>query len=348
MKTIDFNYFPDNDVVDAFYKCRKHLAEHKNVMISYSGGADSDIVLDFIVRTMEDKSWADLLKNTKINYVFYDTGIEYDATKRHIDEVEKKYDIKIERVKADMPVPLGCKTYGLPFLSKFASEMIERLQKHNFDFKNDGNKSFEELSEKYTGLGGALTWWCNKYPNREGRCSHFNINAFKYLKEFMIENPPDFKISNKCCKGAKKDPSKKYQKANNIDLKILGLRHAEGGIRATNIKSCFTDNGAGEMDEYRPIWHFTDQTKEKYKKICEVKYSDCYEKYGFTRTGCAGCPFNSKFNDEIEELKQHEPKLYIAINSIFGKSYEYTRKYKDFKEQMKREKRELKGQTCMF
>lgn len=337
--------FPNNDVIDAYYKCRTYLSNHKNIMVSYSGGADSDIVIDFVIKTLEDKHYKDLLKNKNIRFVFYDTGIEYDATKRHIDEVEKKYGIEIERIKAEIPVPLGCKEYGLPFLSKFASEMIERLQKHNFDFKNDGWKSFEELKEKYPKAVCALAWWCNTYPARAGKVSTFNINAFKYLKDFMIENPPDFKISNKCCKGAKKDPSKEYQKKNKIDLKILGLRKAEGGIRTAAIKSCFREGGKYKVDEYFPIWWFTDDTKEQYKSLCGIKYSDCYEKYGFKRTGCAGCPFSSKFDEELEEIKQHEPKLYIAINNIFGKSYEYTRKYKKYKEEMKDKFRKTKKKT---
>ena len=347
--------FPDNEVLETYYKCRHYLQMHDNIMISYSGGSDSDIILDIVMRVInEDK---ELFKNKKVQVVFYDTGIEYDATKKHLDDVEKKYGIKIERIRADKPVPLGCKEYGLPFLSKLASELIERLQKHNFDFKNDGNKSYEELKEKYKGIDSALGWWCNEYPNRKGRVSHFNINAFKYLKEFMIENPPDFKISNKCCKGAKKDPSKKYQEENKIDLKILGLRSAEGGVRTTAIKSCFTDNGLdmNKPSEYRPIWRFDNNTKQKYKEICDVKYSDCYEKYGFTRTGCCACPFGSKFDDELNEIQKHEPKLYNAVNNIFGKSYEYTRKYKKFKEELKEKNRKtkrpikpLKGQINMF
>lgn len=342
---VELEYFPNNDVIDAFYKCRRHLADHNNIMISYSGGADSDIILDFVVRTLQDKRYHEFLKDKNVKFVFYDTGIEYDATKRHIDEIEKKYGITIERIKADKPVPLGCKEYGLPFLSKFASDMIERLQDRNFDFQNDGLLTYEELKEKYKDVDSALGWWCNKYPARQGRVSHFNINAFKYLKEFMILNPPDFKISNKCCKGAKKDPSKKFQKENKIDLKILGLRKAEGGIRTTAIKSCFKEGDKYKIDEYFPIWWFDNNTKEQYKNTYGIKYSDCYEKYGFTRTGCAGCPFGSKFDEELVEIKKHEPNLYIAINNIFGKSYEYTRKYKQFKEEMKQENRRLKEEA---
>ena len=49
------------------------------------------------------------------------------------------------------------------------------------------------------------------------------------------------------------------------------------------------------------------------------------------RTGCVGCPFNSRFEDDLAIVREHEPALYKAAINIFGKSYEYTRKYREFK-----------------
>jgi len=57
--------------------------------------------------------------------------------------------------------------------------------------------------------------------------------------------------------------------------------------------------------------------------------------YGFKRTGCAGCPFNSKFDKDLEVLRKHEPKLAKAAENIFGDSYEYSRGYKKFRFDMK-------------
>lgn len=122
-------------------------------------------MLDLLLKTCDNKN--------KLHFVFFDTGIEYAATKEHLEYLENKYNIKIERQRAKVPVPLGCKTYGQPFLSKFVSQMIERLQKKNFDFANDGNKSFDELMEKYPNEKGALTWWCNEYKeHRETAQTH--------------------------------------------------------------------------------------------------------------------------------------------------------------------------------
>lgn len=351
-KTNSLEYFPNNDVIEAFYKFRNHILDHDNILISYSGGSDSDIMLDMFIRTLE--TIEDKVQGKTFHIVFFDTGIEYDATKKHIKEVEDRYNIQIKVVKAKKPIPLACIEDGVPFLSKFVSEMIARLQRHSFDFKNDGNKSFEELTQKYKGIDSAFTWWCNKYPSKKGRVSHFNINAVKYLKEFMIENPPDFKISNKCCKFAKKDPSKQYCEENNIDMKCLGLRKQEGGIRTTTIKHCFIEN-KDKADEFLPVWWFTNATKQQYKEYFGIKYSDCYEKYGFSRTGCAGCPYNSHFIEEIKEIESYEPNLFKAINNIFGKSYEYTIKYRQFRDELKEKNRKTKktkgvlsGQINMF
>jgi hypothetical protein len=61
-------------------------------------------------------------------------------------------------------------------------------------------------------------------------------------------------------------------------------------------------------------------------------YSDCYEIYGLTRTGCVGCPFGSKFERELEIVSNYEPELSKAVNHIFGNSYRYCRRFKQFKE----------------
>ena len=99
----------------------------KNVCCSVSGGADSDILIDLCERA----------ESHFVSYVFFDTGIEYQATKEHLAELEAKYDVKIHKEKAKVPVPLGNKRYGVPFLSKYVSEMISRLQRHNFQWEDD-------------------------------------------------------------------------------------------------------------------------------------------------------------------------------------------------------------------
>lgn len=266
-------------------------------------------------------------KDSKIDYVWFDTGLEYNATKEHLKYLEQKYEITINKYKAIKPIPTTCKEYGQPFISKFVSECIQRLQNHGFKWEDE---SFDVLYEKYPKCKSALQWWCNDY----GTGSRFNIERNKFLKEFMVQNPPTFKISNKCCKFAKKDVIHKCIKDNNYELNIYGVRKSEGGARSGAYKSCFSDMDAG-CDEYRPLFWYKDEDKEEYEIAYNISHSRCYTEYGLKRTGCCGCPFGRNFEFELQIIKQFEPKLYVAVNNIFKESYEYTRKYKNFVNEMK-------------
>lgn len=305
---------------------------YHNIVVSISGGSDSDIMVDMFTKFDPDK---------KVKFVWFDTGIEYQATKDHLKYLEDKYGIEIHREKAIKPIPTSVKEYGIPFLSKFISEFIGSLQAHNFDFKNDGNKSYEELIVKYPKIKSRIAWWCNcNGKNKDGiPDNRFNIKGKRYLKEFMIQNPPDFKISKKCCKYAKKDVAKKFNKENQTDLNVIGVRKAEGGIRSSAYKNCFT-RCDDTYDEYRPLFFFTDDDKQYYKEYFDIKYSDCYEVWGMKRTGCAGCPYGGDIDEKLENCKKYEPKLYNACINIFGKSYDYTKRYYEFRDKMKQQEKQ--------
>ena len=290
---------------------------YKNIMVSISGGSDSDIMLDMIERIGYPQK--------TVHYVFFNTGIEFQATRQHIKDLEKKYGIEIEELRAEMPTTVACKRYGQPFLSKQISENISRLQRHGFDWVD---KPFNVLKEEYPNCESPLRWWCNEWAEN----SRQNINKRKWLKEFMIENPPMFPISQQCCQKSKKDTAHKYSKKLNPDLDVEGIRKAEGGARAVAYKSCFDDVEFG-CSRLRPLFWFTDEDKKKYCETFDVEYSDCYTKYGLKRTGCACCPFGRDFEAELKSAEKYEPNLYKVACATFGDSYEYTRAYKQFKRQ---------------
>lgn len=115
-----------------------------------------------------------------------------------------------------------------------------------------------------------------------------------------------------------------------IDISVIGVRKAEGGARAT-ATSCFIPQGGSRKTAlFKPIFWFTDEDKRVYMEHYGVCNSECYTKYGMQRTGCAGCPYGRRYKTEIQIALQYEPKMYKAIMATFGKSYEYTRKYRDF------------------
>lgn len=325
--------YENSIILDSFVKADSVINDpkYKNIMVSISGGSDSDLMIDLCEKIKGDKT---------IHYVWFDTGLEYQATKDHLTFLEEKYDVTIVRERAVKPIPLTVRQYGQPFLSKHASEMISRLQKHNFKWED---KSFDELLKEYPNCKCALKWWCNVHEkSKNGMESRFNIAFNRYLKEFMIENPPTFNVSNKCCTWAKKKVAANYKENHSIDLSLVGVRKAEGGVRATSYANCFTAK-EDVSDEYRPLFWYTDKDKFEYTSVYGVVNSKCYREYGLTRTGCAGCPFGQKFEDELVVIETYEPKLYKAVNNIFGDSYEYTRKYREFQKKMKQADKDKKN-----
>lgn len=126
-------------------------------------------------------------------------------------------------------------------------------------------------------------------------------------------------------------------KENNYELNISGVRKAEGGSRASVYKSCFNSMDSG-CDNYRPLFWYKNSDKEDYKAAYSIENSKCYSQYGLKRTGCAGCPFGRDFEFELKVIEKYEPKLYKAVNNIFGNSYEYTRKYREFCQAMNMKK----------
>lgn len=91
MECLEKANLPKNQtVLDNFIRAHKIVNDprYKNVMCSISGGSDSDIMLDILTKVDE---------SNKIHYVWFNTGLEHKATKDHLDYLEQRYNIKIER-----------------------------------------------------------------------------------------------------------------------------------------------------------------------------------------------------------------------------------------------------------
>lgn len=65
------------------------LKQHPNAICSYSGGSDSDIMLDLIERTRE------AFHLPPVKYAFFNTGLEMAATKNHVKATAEKYGVEI-------------------------------------------------------------------------------------------------------------------------------------------------------------------------------------------------------------------------------------------------------------
>lgn len=319
------------------------LLQHPKAICSYSGGSDSDILLDLIERTRTI-----LPHIPPVDYVFFNTGLEMEATKRHVREVAKKYNVNIREERPKINIVNATRKYGIPFVSKLMSEGLNEWQRKGIplsiadEYANAEDKEAkrQELKERYPKCEHTINFLCCCTSKGEPRPNvQIVINASKYMLDFIKENPPDFQISAKCCDYCKKQIAHSVQK--DYEMIITGERRDEGGARSVprseNTTMCFTETASGQY-RLRPLYYVSDSDKAWYKEYYGIKYSDAYEVYGLKRTGCCGCPISFRAVEDLEKIRPYEPNLVKAAWNVFGKSYEYRKKYVEFKEKKMKEK----------
>ena len=314
-------------VFDMFMKADSVINEmgFERISVSISGGSDSDVMLDVIQKVDFDK---------KCVYINMNTGLEYKATKDHLKYLEDRYGIEIIRLLPKKPIPVVCKEYGQPFLSKLVSERLHRLQESGFQWEDE---PYEMLMKKYPKGSYALEWWCNKHSVTKGyETTTFNINSKPFLKEFIVEHPPVFKINNVCCKYTKKGVANKYASSNNIQLQVIGERKSEGGQRGLH-NSCTNIKRDG-ISKYKPLFWLTDDDKHWYESEFDIVHSRCYTDYGLRRTGCVGCPYGMFYENTRKITAFYEPKLSKACETVFKDAYAYTEAYYAYRKRKRLEK----------
>ena len=323
----------------------RRLREHPNAICSYSGGSDSDIMLDLIERTRE------IFNLPPIKYAFFNTGLEMKATKDHVKAVAEKYGVEITTYRPKVNIVTAARKHGIPFVSKIMSGGLSEWQKKGVPLTiadeyaqaEDKAAKRQELREHYPKCESLINFLCCCNRDGEPRPNiQLVINSSKYMLDFIKEYPPDFQISAKCCDYCKKQLAHRVQK--DFDMIITGERRDEGGMRSVprkdNTALCFGETAGGQY-RLRPLYYVSDADKAWYKEYYGVRYSDAYEVYGLTRTGCCGCPISYKAVDDLEKIRPYEPNVVKAAWNIFGKSYEYRRKYNEYKaNRMEKEKKQ--------
>lgn len=337
----DRPHYADYDAPDKFMTIAgiimTRLRQHPKAICSYSGGADSDILIDLI------ENYARGICNDlpPVRYVFFNTGLEMKATKDHVKATAEKYGVEIEECRPKINIIQSARTYGIPFVSKIMSAGLEGWQKkgvplsiaQEYEEAEDKAAKRKELRERYPKCESLINFLCCCNSAGEPRPNiQLVINSSRYMRDFIGEYPPDFMISAKCCDYCKKQLAHSVQK--DYEMIITGGRRAEGGMRSVprkdNTALCFTETGNGQY-RFRPLYYITDRDKEWYRKHFGIRYSDAYEVYGLTRTGCCGCPISYKAVKDLERIRPYEPNVVKAAWNIFGKSYEYRKKYNDYK-----------------
>lgn len=129
----------------------KRLREHPNAICSYSGGSDSDIMIDLVERT---RKAFDL---PEVKYCFFNTGLEMKATKDHARNIASLYGVEITEYRPEKNIVLATREYGIPFMSKIVSRAMETVQKkelpfsirEEYDNAEDKAAKRAELRERY-------------------------------------------------------------------------------------------------------------------------------------------------------------------------------------------------------
>jgi hypothetical protein len=211
----------------------KRLREHPNAICSYSGGSDSDILLHLIEQVRETFSLP------SIRYAFFNTGLEMEATKRHVKEMESLYGVTITKHRPKINIVHATRKYGQPFVSKIMSAGLEGIQNKNIPLSihdeyingEDKEAKRKELKERYPGCESEINFLCCCNSEGEPRPDiQLVINSSKYMLDFISDNPIPFKVSNRCCDYCKKAVAHSVQKS--FDMVITGERRDEGGMRS--------------------------------------------------------------------------------------------------------------------
>ena len=326
----------------------KRLTQYPSAICSYSGGSDSDIMIDLIEQSRA------LFGLPPIKYVFFNTGLEMQATKDHVKYTAEKYGVEIQEVRPKISIVTASRKYGIPFVSKIMSGGLHDWQvkkvplsiAEEYEQAEDKAAKRAELKERYPKCESLINFLCCCNSKGEPRPNiQLVINSSKYMRDFIGEYPPDFKISAKCCDYCKKEPAHLVQK--DYDMIITGERRDEGGMRSVprkdNTSLCFTETSSGQY-RLRPLYYVSDADKAWYKEYYNIKYSDAYEVYGLTRTGCCGCPISYKAIDDLEKIRPYEPNVVKAAWNIFGDSYRYRQKYNAYKAARMAKEKQIQGQ----
>lgn len=328
----------------------KRLTQHPNAICSYSGGSDSDIMLHLI------ESVRKIHNLPPVKYCFFNTGLEMKAIKSHVKDMEKLYDVEITEYRPKKNVVTATREYGQPFVSKIMSAGLEGVQKKNIPLSiadeyaeaEDKAAKRSELKERYPGCETTINFLCCCNSKGEPRPNiQLVINSSKYMLDFIKENPIPFKVSNRCCQCCKKDLAHKIQSP--YEMVITGERRDEGGMRSVPKKDCtsmcFTESASGQY-RLKPLYYVSDADKQWYKDYYGIRYSDAYEVYGLTRTGCCGCAISSKAVEDLDKIRPYEPNLVKAAWNVFGDSYRYRQQYNEYKSKRQKQKK-LGGQEAM-
>lgn len=174
----------------------------ENFYLSFSGGKDSTVV-----HYLLDQA----LPGNKIPRVFINTGIEYQMIVDFVKGLAAS-DNRFIILQPKQPIKPMLEKYGYPFKSK--------QHAHNV------------MVYQHSGIGLSVKRYLGIIEsNTKFRCPKSLL--YQFTSDFNI------KLSDNCCRKLKKEPIKKWEKANNRHIAITGMRNSEGGGKEHLLKVAY-------------------------------------------------------------------------------------------------------------
>lgn len=286
----------DNEFLlfDRLTKIRQTIEkyEEKNFYISFSGGKDSTVLSALVDMAIPDN---------KIPRVYANTGIEYKLILEFVHRLKEQphsWDLVILTPSVNIKKTL--ETEGYPFKSKHHSRMVERF-----------NRLGRVKSIKvYLGEQEDKKWLGKKSCPKMLRYQFDEQNAYNY--------------SDKCCLRMKEEPLEKWAKENDKKYHITGIMRSEGGRRDN--AECMTFRGK-ELQAFQPLVPITKEWENWFIDEYKIEIADIYKPpYNQERTGCKGCPFALKLQEELDMLEREFPAEKKQCEDIWKPVYaEYRR-----------------------
>ncbi|MBO7731613.1 MAG: phosphoadenosine phosphosulfate reductase family protein [Methanobrevibacter sp.] len=233
------------------------------------------------------------IPENKIPRVFINTGIEYKAIVDFVQSLAEN-DPRIVMVKPSRPIIKVLEEYGYPFKSKEHSCKL-----HEWQLGHHAPSIISYRDKERYGCPKIL-----KYQFEEG----FNMN-----------------ISHFCCHKLKKEPAKKWQKENHKSIVITGMMRAEGGQR--NTLSCILTNRSGKVIKFHPLAVIDKEWEDEFIQRNNIQLCSLYyPPFNFKRTGCKGCPFALKLQEQLDIMEELLPTEKAQCEIIWKPVYDEYRR----------------------
>lgn len=300
-----------------------------NVYLSFSGGKDSTVLLDIIIKTLKA-----IDPTFELPVVFSNTGLEYPEIQKFARSKNATF------VTPKMNFIEVIKTYGYPLISKEVANAIYYARRikpydsgaacdtHTHTHQNEVTKKQPESGTNC--LTNASTHIVQKDTMRKklmgtlGSSDCSTKSKFNKKKWLPLAQELPALISHKCCDVMKKSPIGIYQRATH-NKPYLGTMAEESVMRRQAWIRTGCNAFEGKKPSSQPLSFWTEQDILEYIRtynieICSVygniveDESGIFRTTGVNRSGCIWCSFGAHMekddNNRFIKLAETHPKQY--------------------------------------